>query len=90
MKRTVTDRSSNASSSSRRYRYTKVRDNRKHTIRGLWKTNGNFLARITVEDDGGRRALKWVPPQAATVAEAQEAFRRLLVQRRAPHGFMHR
>ncbi len=38
------------SSSSRRYKYTKVLDNRKHPIRGLWKRNGDFVARITVED----------------------------------------
>ena len=41
---------SGASSSSRRYRYTKVLDNRKHSIRGLWRRNGKFVARLTVED----------------------------------------
>src|ERR1017187_2004517 len=29
-----------SSSSSRRYRYSKVLDNRKHAIRGLWQRNG--------------------------------------------------
>ena len=70
-----------SSSSSRRYKYTKVLDNRKHAIRGLWRRNGSFLARITVEDDAGRKAVKWVPLDAETGAEAQEEFRTLLVER---------
>src|SRR5690348_9112699 len=70
-----------ASSSSRRYRYTKVLDNRKHAIRGLWKRNGKFIARITVEDDAGRKSVKWVPLEASTTAEAQEEFRTVLVER---------
>ncbi|HLH55099.1 MAG TPA: hypothetical protein VKY92_15940, partial [Verrucomicrobiae bacterium] len=74
-------RKTEATSNSRRYKYTKVRDNRKHPIRGLWKRNGKFLARFTVEDDAGRKVVKWVPLNAETVAEAQEEFRKLLVQR---------
>jgi len=70
-----------SSSSSRRYKYTKVRDNRKHAIRGLWRRNGKFVARITVEDDAGRKAVKWVPLKAETAAGAQEEFRTLLVER---------
>jgi len=70
-----------SSSSSRRYRYTKVLDNRKHAVRGLWRRNGKFVARITVEDDAGRKAVKWVPLEAETTAEAQEEFRTLLVER---------
>src|SRR5208337_1856226 len=70
-----------SSSSSRRYRYTKVLDNRKHAIRGLWRRNGSFVARITVEDDDGRKAVKWVPLKADTAAAAQEEFRTLLVER---------
>src|SRR5215471_3328420 len=82
MKRTATPGNrTRSSSSSRRYRYTKVLDNCKHPIRGLWKRNGNFVARITVEDDAGRKTVKWVPLSAATVAEAQEKFRALLVER---------
>lgn len=65
----------------RPYRYTKVLDNRKHQIRGLWTRNGKFLARITVEDDGGRKTLKWVPLEGNTAAEAQDAFRKLLVEK---------
>jgi hypothetical protein len=81
MNRTATQSKVGASSSSRRYRYTKVLDNRKHPIRGLWKRNGNFVARITVEDEAGRKAVKWVPLTANTVGAAQEEFRTLLVQR---------
>ena len=58
----------------RRHRYTKVLDNRKHPIRGLWRPKGNFLARITVEDDLGRKSKKWVPLESETAAEAQEAL----------------
>ena len=82
MKRMATPGSqSGANSSSRRYKYTKVLDNRKHAIRGLWRRNGKFMARITVEDDAGRKRLKWVPLEAATAAAAQEEFRTLLVER---------
>jgi integrase len=81
MNRTATPSNVGASSSSRRYRYTKVLDNRKHPIRGLWKRNGSFIARITVEDEAGRKAVKWVPLTAETVGAAQEEFRTLLVQR---------
>jgi integrase len=84
MKRTATPGNpTGAISSSRRHRhrYSKVLDNRKHAIRGLWRRNGKFVARITVEDDAGRKAVKWVPLKAATAAEAQEAFRSLLVER---------
>ena len=70
-----------SSSSSRRYRYTKVCDNRKQPIRGLWRRNGSFFARITVEDDLGRKALKWIPLEATSAAEAQEEFRGVLVER---------
>jgi integrase len=84
MKRTATPSSqsgSGSSSSSRRYKYTKVLDNRKHAIRGLWRRHGKFLARITVEDEAGRKAVKWVPLNAETSAAAQEEFRTLLVER---------
>ena len=82
MKRVATLGSqSGASSTSRRYKYTKVLDNRKHAIRGLWRRNGKVMARITVEDDAGRKRLKWVPLTAATAAAAQEEFRTLLVER---------
>ena len=83
MKCTATQRNRGASSSSRRHRYTKVRDNRKHPVRGLWRRNGVYLARITVEDDEGRKSKKWVPlPEATTDAAAVAAYQELLVERR--------
>lgn len=81
MKRDATQCNSLASSNSRRYSYTKVLDNRKHPIRGLWRRNGKFLARITAEDDSGRKAVKWVTLEANTVAEAQAELRKVLVER---------
>jgi integrase len=81
MKRQATAGNSHAISHSRRYSYTKVLDNRKHPIRGLWRRNGKFVARITVEDEAGRKSVKWVPMEANTVGEAQEEFRKLLVER---------
>ena len=36
------------------------------------------MARITVEDEAGRKAVKWVPLNAATMAKAQDDFRALL------------
>jgi integrase len=70
-----------SSSSSRRYKYNKVLDNRKHAIRGLWRRNGKFVARITVEDDAGRKAVKWVPLEATTPAEAKQELDKLVVER---------
>ncbi len=71
-----------SSSNSRRHRYTKVLDHRKHPIRGLWRRNGSFYARLTVEDDLGRKSIKWVPLEnASTASMAQEEFRKLLVER---------
>ena len=87
MKRTATPSNPqlDSNSNSRRYRYTKVLDNRKHAIRGLWRRNGKFVARITVEDAAGRKAVKWVPLEASSAAEAQEKFRTLLVERKENH-----
>jgi integrase len=82
MKRRATPGNETGSSSnSLRYRYTKVLDNRKHAIRGLWRRNGKFVARITVEDDVGQKSVKWVPLKAGTAAAAQEEFRTVLVER---------
>ncbi|MHC1767935.1 MAG: tyrosine-type recombinase/integrase [Verrucomicrobiia bacterium] len=80
MKRDATD--SNSRSQSRRYQYTKVLDNRKHPIRGLWRRGGKFLARITVEDDAGKKEVKWVPLKATTPGAAQDEFRTVLVERK--------
>ncbi len=61
----------------RRHRYTKVLDNRKHLIRGLWRRNRKFLAGISVEAGAGRKEVRWVPLAAKSTAEAQEEFRKL-------------
>ena len=82
MKRNVSPSNNGTQSgSSRHYRYTKVLDNRKHPIRGLWRRNGKYLARITIEDEAGRKEVRWVPLAAKTAAEAQEEFRKLMVER---------
>src|SRR5262245_47618876 len=66
----------------RRYRYQKVLDSRKQPIRGLWKRNDRFLARITVESPEGKKLVCWkLLEEAKTVAEAQAAFRKLLTER---------
>ncbi len=62
MKRSATPGNpSGSNSNSRRYRYTKVLDNRKHAIRGLRRRHGKFVARLSVEDAGGRKRVKWMP-----------------------------
>ena len=81
MKRNATHRKPGKRVNSRRYRYTKVLDNRKHPIRGLWRRNGGFIARITREDDAGLKKLSWVPLAAQTPAEAQEELRTVMVER---------
>ena len=72
---------SSQSRSSQRYSYQKVRDNRKHPIRGLWRRNSKFYARLTVEEADGRKKVQWAPITAATPAEAQAELRTLLVER---------
>lgn len=68
-------------SSIRRHSYTKVLDVRKRPVRHLYRRNGAFYARITVEDAQGRKKQVWVPLPADTVSKAQEELRRLLVER---------
>ena len=70
-----------SSSSSRRYRYTKVLDNRKHPIRGLWRRNGTFVARASIEGEAGRKEVRWIPLAAKSPAEAQSELRKLLTER---------
>ena len=84
MDNTEMDTTSNTSA----YSYTKVLDARKQPIRGLWMRNNRFLARITVEDDAGRKAIKWVPLENATtkqpvrtMPEAKAALEKLKGQR---------
>ena len=67
---------------SRRCSYTKALDNRKHPIRGLWRRNGQFYARIVVENDAGLKSNPYVPLQSATDAEAHAEFRKLLIERK--------
>ena len=81
MKRSATQSNSGPKPTSRRHSYHKVLDNRKHAIRGLWRRNGKFLARITVEADDGSKKVSWVTLSATSAAEAQEEFRKLLVER---------
>jgi hypothetical protein len=66
MKREAAPSKPVSSSSSRRHKYTKVLDNRKHAVRGLWRRNGSYVARITVEDDIGKKTMKWIPLATAT------------------------
>src|SRR4051812_40996120 len=66
---------------SRRHRYTKVLDARKHAVRHLYRRNGAFYARLKVEDARGLKKMAWVPLSVTTVAQAQEETRRLLVER---------
>ena len=79
-KATPSDKGSQ-SNSPRRHKYTKVLDNRKHPVRGLWRRNGSFVARISIEDTAGRKNVRWVPLAAKSAAEAQDEFRKLLVER---------
>lgn len=65
----------------RRHSYTKVLDNRKHPVRGLWRRNGNYVARITVEDALGRKSVKWTPLEAETAAEAVKELRTVQTER---------
>ena len=62
--------------------YQKVRDGRKQPIRGLWQRNGRFYARLAVEDfNTGKKAVRRVPLEAETVAEAVAALKKLQTQR---------
>jgi len=65
-------------------RYTKVLDQRKRAIRGLWERNGRYYAQITVEDlNTGLKRVKRVPLEgASTSAQAVAKFQELLTQRR--------
>ena len=65
-------------------KYTKVLDQRKRAIRGLWERNGRYYAQITVEDlNTGIKRVKRVPLEgAATNAQAVAKLQELLTQRR--------
>ena len=63
--------------------YQRVFDARKRPVRGLWRRNDRFYARISVEDPTcGRKETRRVPLEAAhSVAQAQAELRRLLTKR---------
>src|SRR5580658_2199374 len=65
-------------------RYSKVLDQRKRAVRGLWERNGRYYAQITVEDPNtGIKKVKRVPLEGAvTSAQAVAKFQDLLSQRR--------
>ena len=68
--------------SHRRHSYQKVLDGRKQPIRGLWRRNGQFIARLSVEDEHGRKQTRWkLLEGVATVPEAQKALAKLHDQR---------
>jgi integrase len=56
-------------------------DNRKHPIRGLWRRNGAFVARASIEGEAGRKVIRWIPLAAESAAEAQSELRKLLTER---------
>src|SRR5208283_3405251 len=68
----------------RRATYTKVCDQRKRPIRGLWERNGRYYAQLTVEDQvTGIKQVKRVPLEGvATDAQAVAKLQELLTQRR--------
>jgi hypothetical protein len=62
--------------------YQKVLDGRKRPIRGLWKRNDRYYARIAVaEESSGIKKVLRVPLKAETVAQAQAELRRLITKR---------
>lgn len=63
--------------------YQKVKDGRKQPIRGLWMRNGNFYARLTVEDqNSGEKSVRRVRLEdARTVADATMALKQLQTKR---------
>lgn len=65
--------------------YHKVLDGRKQPIRGLWVRNGQFYARLTVEDSetGRKDTIRKRLEGATTVAQAKQALETLKVQREA-------
>src|SRR5580693_2052097 len=73
-------------------KYQKVRDERKHAIRGLWVRNGRYYAQVMVEDPlTAEKCVRRVPLEnAATPAQAKAALEELLVQRRKGQSIVQR
>src|SRR5207247_7775744 len=62
------------------YRFKRVRDRRKHRVRGLWERNGRFYARLTAEDTESRKRARWAALEAQTATEAAEELKTLHVE----------
>lgn len=56
-------------------------DARKQPIRHLYRRNRSYYARLSIEDERGRKKMVWVPLEVSTTAQGQEELRRLLVER---------
>lgn len=57
-------------------------DGRKQPVRGLWRRNGQFVARLTVEDEHGRKQIRWKLLEGIdTIPQAQKALAKLQDQR---------
>lgn len=63
--------------------YQRVLDGRKHPIRGLWRRNGHFYARLNFTDPqtGARETRRVRLTQAHTLPQAQAELRRLQTRR---------
>jgi len=74
--------------------YQKVRDERKHPIRGLWVRNGGYYAQVTLEDPHtAAKSVRRVPLRRPPPAQAKAALEEMLVHRFQPAGlafFPHR
>ena len=80
---TAADSSLLDSRSQRGGTYHKVLDGRKRPIRGLWKRNERFYARLAVTDsETGKTDVRRIPLEGVTtVAQAQAELRRLQTKR---------
>ncbi len=63
--------------------YQKVLDKRKQPIRGLWRRNGVYYARLSIEDAGGERKPRRIRLEGTTTARAVAEMRRLQVRQKA-------
>ena len=72
--------------------YQKVRDERKHPIRGLWVRNGRDYAQVTLEEPHtGVKRVRRVPLENATTpAQAKAALDEMLVRRRKGKAIVQR
>ncbi len=70
------------SSNSQKEIYTKVLDGRKMPVRGLWVRNGQYYARLRVEDaEGRKKTIRKRLEGAQTIPQAQKALAALQGQR---------